>query len=182
MANLTGKQRAFIDAYLGEANFNSIQAARLAGYKGNGKTLAQVGYENLRKPDIAKEVKTRLEAKAMSADELIMRWGDQARVNVGQYYDEDGIFKLEQFKADGHGQLIKSIKPGRDGPIIEFVDKMKSQELIARHLGMLIDKSEVIEIDGGDLPNFEDWKKRESDREDEAMETLKQFNEREDNE
>lgn len=30
---LTNKQLTFIDAYLGEAKMNSVQAARIAGYK-----------------------------------------------------------------------------------------------------------------------------------------------------
>jgi phage terminase small subunit len=143
MANqFTGLQLAFIDAYVGEAKFNTTEAARLAGYKGNGVTLAAVGYENLRKPQIAEEIKARLEARAMTSSELLMRWGEQARVDVALYYDEDNVFDLERFKKDGHGHLIKSIKPGRYGPVIEFVDKLKSQELIARNLAMLTDKVE----------------------------------------
>ena len=58
---LTLKQRLFVEAYTGEARGNATQAARLAGYRGNDKTLAQVGKENLRKPTIANAIKPRLE-------------------------------------------------------------------------------------------------------------------------
>ncbi len=177
MAQLTGLQIAFIDAYLGEAKFNATEAPRIAGYKGNGKTLAQVGYENLRKPDIAEEIKVRLQARAMTSNELLMRWGDQARLDIGDYYNEYGKFDLERFKKDGHSHLIKSIKPGKDGPIVEFIDKIKSQELIARSSGMLVDKSEVIEIDGGSLTDFEKWKEEQGQRNNEAIETMEQFDE-----
>jgi hypothetical protein len=49
---LTGKQRLFVEAYQGDARGNATEAARLAGYKGNARTLCQVGAENLRKPNI----------------------------------------------------------------------------------------------------------------------------------
>lgn len=176
-SQLTGLQVAFIDAYVGEAKFNTTRAAKIAGYKGNGVTLAAVGYENLRKPQISEEIKVRLQARAMTSNELLMRWGDQARLDVGDYYNEDGKFDLEHFKQDGYSHLIKSIKPGKDGPIVGFIDKVKSQELIARSFGMLVDKSEVIEIDGGSLTDFEEWKKEQDNRNNEAIETMEQFDE-----
>lgn len=40
---LTEKQRAFVAAYVGEAKGNATQAARLAGYGGNDRTLAEQG-------------------------------------------------------------------------------------------------------------------------------------------
>lgn len=52
---LTSKQLKFIAAYDG----NGTKAARLAGYKGNDKTLAEVAKENLRKPLIAAAIKKR---------------------------------------------------------------------------------------------------------------------------
>lgn len=57
---LTSKQLKFIAAYDG----NGTKAARLAGYKGNDKTLAEVAKENLRKPLIASEIKKRQIAEA----------------------------------------------------------------------------------------------------------------------
>lgn len=174
---LTGLQNAFIDAYLGEAKFDATEAARIAGYKGNGVTLASVGYENLRKPQIAEEIKNRLQARAMSSDELLMRWGDQARADTSDYYNEDGDFDLGRFKKDGFGHLIKSVRPGKYGITVEFIDKIKSQELIARSSGMLVDKSEVIEINAGSLTDFEEWKKEQGSRQSKAEDTMEQFDE-----
>ena len=54
---LTRKQALFVEAYCGEAAGNATEAARLAGYKGNRRTLAAVGYENLRRSTIAKLLK-----------------------------------------------------------------------------------------------------------------------------
>lgn len=64
---LTVKQRAFIDAYMGEARGNATEAAKLAGYKGDYTTLASVGAENLRKPQIAQEVTRLQEASPLIA-------------------------------------------------------------------------------------------------------------------
>lgn len=52
---LTAKQRRFVEAYAG----NGTEAARVAGYKGNDETLAQVAAENLRKPYLAEAIKSR---------------------------------------------------------------------------------------------------------------------------
>lgn len=76
---LKGKQIAFVNAYLGEANFNATEAARIAGYSGNDNTLAQVGFENLRKPNIAELIAIRLKESAMSAEEVLKRIGGIAR-------------------------------------------------------------------------------------------------------
>jgi phage terminase small subunit len=53
---LTVKQRRFVEAYMGKAMGNATEAARLAGYKGNRVTLAKVGEENLKKPQIKKAI------------------------------------------------------------------------------------------------------------------------------
>jgi hypothetical protein len=49
---MTDKQRAFVDYYLGEANFNGTKAAELAGYS----NPRQSATENLAKPYIRSEV------------------------------------------------------------------------------------------------------------------------------
>lgn len=57
---LTDKQRAFVAEYL--VDFNATQAAIRAGYSEN--SAAAIGYENLRKPDIARALTTALLARA----------------------------------------------------------------------------------------------------------------------
>ena len=52
LEKLTGKQRAFALAWVGEARFNGTQAARIAGYKGDDNTLCAIGRENLGKPRV----------------------------------------------------------------------------------------------------------------------------------
>jgi phage terminase small subunit len=54
-SELTLKQRKFVEAFKG----NATEAARVAGYKGNDVTLAAVGAENLRKPQILEAIRQR---------------------------------------------------------------------------------------------------------------------------
>jgi phage terminase small subunit len=150
MANqLTGKQQAFIDAYL--KCYNATEAARKAGYKGNGNTLSTVGAENLRKPNIAQEISNRLRASAMSADEVLMRLGEHARSDYKEYLTENGKVDLERLLADDKGHLIKGIKLTKYGNQIEFYGADNALALIAKHHGLLVNrveqKSTNLEID-----------------------------------
>jgi phage terminase small subunit len=56
MDDLTPKQRAFVIAY--RTSGNATEAARTAGYSGNDVTLASVGHENLKKPQIIQALRT----------------------------------------------------------------------------------------------------------------------------
>ena len=93
MAKLTHKQELFVNAYLGEAKGNAAEAARLAGYKGNDQVLSQVGYENLRKPDISALVEKRTSETAMSATEVLQKLSEIAN------RERDDIATRDQIKA-----------------------------------------------------------------------------------
>jgi hypothetical protein len=149
---LTGKQQKFIDAYLGEANCNAYKAAKIAGYKGNGKTLRAVASRLLTYANIKSEIAAHFEANAMGREELLSLLGKQARSKniISRYLRPDGI-DLESMLADGHGNLIKSMKPGKYGMIVEFVDDLKSQELIGRHLGLFEKIQTNLNVDLSDL-------------------------------
>jgi phage terminase small subunit len=53
MKSLTPKQRRFVSEYL--RDLNATAAAKRAGY--SKKTAYAIGHENLRKPEIAREIK-----------------------------------------------------------------------------------------------------------------------------
>lgn len=59
---LTPKQQLFVSEYLKTGN--ATEAARKAGYKGNDKTLGQVGAENLKKPGIARAIAARQQKRS----------------------------------------------------------------------------------------------------------------------
>jgi len=65
---LTEKQRAFVEAYMGEAAGNATEAARIAGYSGGDSTLSSVGSDNLRKPKIRQAIRDRVTTDPLVAD------------------------------------------------------------------------------------------------------------------
>jgi hypothetical protein len=72
-----GAERELFAAFVGPAKGNATEAARLAGYKGNDVTVAAVGYENLKKPQVAEAAKERLEQalSEFAADDVIRHVG-----------------------------------------------------------------------------------------------------------
>lgn len=115
---LTGKQQAFINAYLSNG-FNATDAARTAGYEGNDVTLASVGYENLRKPQIALEVSARFNEAAMSANEVLFRLSEIASGKVTDFVNEDGDFDLRLAKQRKKEHLLKKLKIKRRSKKVE---------------------------------------------------------------
>tara|TARA_A100001515_G_C4545210_1_gene201583 strand:- start:192 stop:761 length:570 start_codon:yes stop_codon:yes gene_type:complete len=65
--SLTEKQRRFVEAYLGEADGNAYEAAKIAGYGGNKRSLEVIGSENLRKPEIRKAIDARTQTGGLVA-------------------------------------------------------------------------------------------------------------------
>lgn len=86
-SGLTEKQRRFVEAYMGEAAGNATEAAERAGYEGDGVTLASVGYENLRKPQIRAAIDARIDN-----DALVMTRFDRQRLwtRIAQGKELDG--------------------------------------------------------------------------------------------
>ena len=108
---LSNKQRIFIDEYL--QCWNATEAARRAGYKGNDATLASVGWENLRKPEIASVIEQRLQESQMSADEALKLLADIARGDISDLMDVTSVgWSLDMKKAKERGmtKLIKKVK------------------------------------------------------------------------
>lgn len=108
---LTRKQKSFIDAYL--STFNATEAARQAKYNGDDVTLASIGWENLRKPEIAQVISMRLSEMAMGADEVLHRLAAQARGNMGDFVrfaDGRPTFDLETAAMLGKMGLVRKLK------------------------------------------------------------------------
>lgn len=113
MASLTNLQKEFVNQYF-ICGRNATEAVIQAGYKihapetAKGRaTAAAIGYENLRKPHIKSLIEERLEAHAMSANEVIARLTDFATGNLTFLLDDNGEPSLEKAKAYGVTHLIK---------------------------------------------------------------------------
>lgn len=136
---LTPLQEKFINEYL--IDFNATRAAERAGYDGNDVTLASVGYENLRKPQIAEVISKRLTEAAMGAEEVLMRLAEQARAEQSRYLTARGV-DMESLIRDGKGHLVKSIKHTQYGDNIEFHDAQAALVHIGRHHKLFTDVTE----------------------------------------
>lgn len=82
----TVKERAFIEHYLAGASdvrWNASAAARKAGY--SEKTAGQIGYQLLQKTSIREAIAARLEELKLSADEVLVRVGEQARGSIAPF-------------------------------------------------------------------------------------------------
>jgi len=134
---LTNKQYAFTVEY--PKDFNATQAALRAGY--SPKTAYSIGHENLKKPEIKAEIERRMSEMAMSANEALHRLGQQARVTIGDFLDDEGKVDLEQVKRLGH--LVKSLTWTKYGPKIEMYDAQSALVHIGRHHKLFTDKLEI---------------------------------------
>ena len=88
---LTPKQELFIQYYM--ISLNATESAIKAGYK--EKTAFVIGYENLKKPYIAKEIETRLAKRA--TDNGIT--ADYVLQGIKAIADREGIREGDQLKA-----------------------------------------------------------------------------------
>lgn len=85
LAQLTPRQAAFVEEYL--TCLNASEAARRAKY--SERTAYAIGYENLRKPEIAAAISAGFALRAMAADEVLARIADIARGSMGDFVRVD---------------------------------------------------------------------------------------------
>ncbi len=71
-SELTTKQRLFVEAFIGAANGNATEAARLAGYQGSDDTLRVTASRMLTKANISQMCKQRVNEAALSSDKVLL--------------------------------------------------------------------------------------------------------------
>lgn len=143
MAELTDKQRAFKDRYLANG-FNATEAAHHVSPQ--AKRPDQLGYEYLRKPEIAKAIKEAMEAAAMPAHEVLARLSDQARSTMADFLDEEGAIDLKQARRAGKLHLVKKRSRTKEGESIELYDAQAALTLLAKHHRLLVERTEVVDL------------------------------------
>jgi phage terminase small subunit len=147
--DLTVKQRLFAEYYA--ECLNGTQSARLAGYKGDDDQLAVTGWQNLRKPKVRAYVDQLLEARKLSAFEVMARISEQATATLEDFIeagDLEGIntINLQQAKGRGKLHLLKEIKitHGKNGGIsIKLHDAQAALTLLAKHYKLLTTVHEI---------------------------------------
>jgi phage terminase small subunit len=165
MARLTNRQRIFIEEYL--TCWNASEAARRAGFTGDANT---VGPRLLANVGIKAAVEARIQEKAMTADEVLIRLAEMARANPNDFIEQEpkafyahigegeeieprfiesaGI-KWDEMKRRGH--LVKKLSFNQYGPVMEFYDAQNALQLIGKHLQLFVDRTEITGKDGGPI-------------------------------
>lgn len=163
---LNDKQRRFVEEYL--VDLNATQAAIRAGY--SEKTAGAVGFENLKKPEIATAIadaqaerSTRTE---ITADAVLRELAKIGFANMADYMragpDGDPYLDFSQLTRDQAAALIEvtveDFKDGRgedarDVRRVKFklADKKGALVDIGKHLGMFKERIEHSGPDGKDL-------------------------------
>jgi len=157
---LTLKQTRFVLAYLGPANGNATQAAKIAGYS----IPWQAGYETLNSPLVSSVIKRYVSERVMTADECLMRIARIARGSVGEVIEVVGkrqfLLDLERAEETGAIDLIEELQHLEGGGVkFKLYSKLKALELIGKHLRLFVEKVEhsgKIEVGG-----FEGWTDQE---------------------
>lgn len=166
---LTDKQIAFVNHYV--ACWEKTKAAKLAGY--SERTASSIGFENYNKPEIKAAIDARIAEMAMSADEVLIRLGQQARGNMGDFWDipEQGspVLNLASERVKDKLHLIKRMKVKTtkrsftdedEEPIelttteidFELYDAQTALEKIGRHHKLFTDKTELTGPNDGPIP------------------------------
>ena len=134
---LTYKQRAFVEHFLGEAQWNATEAARRAGY-------AYPNVEGCRllvNANVKVHIINRLHAMGASAEALMGRWLTRIEADISPFVSRDGL-DVEGLKEAGLGFLIKGVRETKDATTILLRDPDVAEDRLAKHLGMFTEKRE----------------------------------------
>lgn len=177
MAKLTEKQKRFVAEYL--VDLNATQAAIRAGY--SKKTAEVIGYENLRKPQIADEIEKRQEKLRnkleITQERVIDEIAGIAFANASDFVTvtETGLLNIKPTSKVPKEKLpaLAGIKYSANGAVeIKLHDKPAALRMLAEHLGLfnqsngngldaennifeVIDQSTREELDTSAIPEIE---------------------------
>ncbi|KVL90770.1 terminase small subunit [Burkholderia stagnalis] len=169
---LNSKHERFVGEYL--IDLNASAAARRAGY--SERTAGQMGFELLKKPEIAEAIAEAMKAREkrteITQDRVLQELARIAFFDIRRLYNEDGTMKrpdqldddaaavlsgldvIEQqtAEADAEGNLTFTPTLTKKAKVF---DKNTALTLAMRHLGMLRDKVELGLPPGGALVRVE---------------------------
>ena len=137
---LNNKRLVFTKEYL--KDFNATQAAIRAGY--SPKTAYSQGQRLLKNVEIKEVLAERLDELTMSAEEVLVRLGEQARSSIADVIEPTGkrTFLLDTDKIAEHGHLIKRIYHTKHGVGIELYNSQRALELIGKKHALFTDRIE----------------------------------------
>ncbi len=144
MADLTDKQRAFVDEYI--VDLNATQAAIRAGY--SKRTAYATGAENLRKPQIASAIEEakarRAERTKVTADRVVTELARLAFSDMRHFVEwgsTSGLsFKASEDLSKDDSAAVTEVKvtPGQYGTTMQLKlgHKDSALRMLAEHVGL----------------------------------------------
>jgi phage terminase small subunit len=151
---LSERERRFVDAFVGPAQGNAREAARLAGYKHHPRAA-----ELMKRERVRAEVSKRTRAKGLSSDVVLSRVAAIATADMADFAPLIGCRStatakrvLAQLQAEGKTLAIRRLVPSRWGLGVELYPADAALALAGKHLGLFRDQVEVTvntaQIDG----------------------------------
>jgi phage terminase small subunit len=167
MAELTDKQKRFVEEYL--VDLNATQAAIRAGYSKDSAN--DIGYENLIKPDVQSAIAALKLARSartkIDADWVLTRLALEVDADLAELYSDTGALKpVSEWPMVWRQGLVAGVETaeefeevdGKKRPSglvnkIKLSDRLKRLELIGKHIavGAFTEKHEHTGKDGGPI-------------------------------
>lgn len=142
----------FVEQYF-ICGLNGTEAARRAGYQGDGNTLAVIAHENLRKPKIADLIEARLQEAAMGANEVLARLAEIARFDPSEFINTENtrpFVEVKKLVAAGKGHMITELYYDASGNMrVKFKDGEWALGKIGDAQRLFANRTEVTGADGG---------------------------------
>jgi hypothetical protein len=127
------RQLLFVEAFLGQANGNASEAARIAGYP----HAKQAGSRLLSNVDVRAKLDQRLASAAMPANEVLARLTEIASGDLGEYIKVDGRdFHVDVRKVKRSGRVVRKIKATKYGTELELHSPADALKTLARCHGL----------------------------------------------
>jgi phage terminase small subunit len=171
------RHQQFINEYL--ICWNATEAYRRVYPNSSGEAARRSASELLTNPDISAAIQQRIDERAMTADEVLVRLADQARGDVKDFLStrNDGmpLFDYQGALDQGKTHLLKKVKTktksylskGDEDTLVtetdvefELYDAQSALVHIGKHHGLFVDKSEVtgkLFVKGYDRFSPDDW-------------------------
>lgn len=145
--SLSGKQKAFIDAYF-RTNFNGTKSATIAGYSED--SARQQASRMLKNVNIIQAIKERLDNVGFTVEEIVLHYINRAMFNPADYIKVEEVGGVElvsidivKLKTDGYGYMVKGLDYNKYGkPVITFHDTTHALDQLAKIAGMFKGKGE----------------------------------------
>jgi hypothetical protein len=138
-SGLTFRQRLFVFHYLGTADGNGSEAARMAGFAEPGAAASRL----LKNVNIRAAIDAKLSQAAMSADEVLARLSEMASVDMTDFVTitkKQAWVDLDKARRLGKTHMVRAIKPTKFGLSIVLHDSQAALEKLGRYHALFGDR------------------------------------------